>query len=132
MARISGEEKAFLQRLIAVVEENLDEDDFSIKKLSVEMGMSHSNLYQRVKELSGQSLNGFIRYIRLKKAAELLINTPCNVNEVAVQVGISDGKYFREQFHKMYGLNPSEYIKRYRKVFSGKYHVNKDEFEGKL
>jgi len=124
--RISGDDKVFLDRLMAVVEENLDEDDFCIKKLSVEMGMSHSHLYQKVKELSGQSLNGFIRYIRLKKAAELLINTPCNVNEVALQVGISDGKYFREQFHKLFGLNPSEYIKRYRKVFSGKFYVNKE------
>jgi AraC-like DNA-binding protein len=90
------------------------------------MGMSHSNLYQRVKELSGQSLNGFIRYIRLKKAAELLINTPCNVTEAALLVGISDGRYFREQFHKLYGMNPSEYIKKYRKAFSGKYYVNRD------
>ncbi|HLZ86691.1 MAG TPA: response regulator, partial [Puia sp.] len=128
--RISGEDKEFLDRLIGVVEENLDEDGFCIKKLSVEMGMSHSHLYQKVKELSGQSLNGFIRYIRLKKAAELLISTPCNVNEAAVQVGISDGKYFREQFHKLFGLNPSEYIKKYRKAFSGRYHLNKGEFEG--
>jgi DNA-binding response OmpR family regulator/anti-sigma regulatory factor (Ser/Thr protein kinase) len=124
--RISGDDKEFLDRLTAVVEENLDEDDFCIKKLSIEMGMSHSNLYQRVKELSGQSLNGFIRYIRLKKAAELLINTPCNVTEAALLVGISDGRYFREQFHKLYGMNPSEYIKKYRKAFSGKYYVNRD------
>ena len=124
--RISGDDKAFLDRLVGVVEKNLDEDDFCIKKLSIAMGMSHSHLYQKVKELSGQSLNGFIRYIRLKKAAELLINTPCNVNEAALQVGISDGRYFREQFHKMFGMNPSEYVKKYRKVFSGKFYVNKD------
>jgi signal transduction histidine kinase/ligand-binding sensor domain-containing protein/DNA-binding response OmpR family regulator len=124
--RISGDDKEFLDRLIAAVEERLDEDDFCIKKLSVEMGMSHSHLYQKVKELSGQSLNGFIRWIRLKNAAELLINTPCNVNEAALQVGISDLRYFREQFHKQFGLNPSEYIKRYRKVFSGKFYVNRD------
>jgi len=125
--KISGDEKEFLDRLMTVVEGSLDEDDFCIKKLSVEMGMSHSHLYQKVKELSGQSLNGFIRWIRLKKAAELLINTPCNVNEAAVQVGISDVRYFREQFHKQFGVNPSEYIKRYRKVFSAKYYINKEK-----
>jgi signal transduction histidine kinase/ligand-binding sensor domain-containing protein/DNA-binding response OmpR family regulator len=125
--RINGDEKEFLDRLTAVVEENLETDDFCIKKLSVEMGMSHSNLYQKIKELSGQSLNGFIRWVRLKKAAELLINTPCNVNEAALQVGISDGKYFREQFHKQFGLNPSEYIKKYRRAFSAKYYVNREK-----
>ncbi|HEY4337750.1 MAG TPA: response regulator [Puia sp.] len=125
--RISGDDKEFLDRLVAVVEENLEEDDFCIKKLSVEMGMSHSHLYQKVKELSGQSLNGFIRWVRLKKAAELLLNTPCNVNEAALQVGIIDGKYFREQFHRQFGLNPSEYIKKYRKAFSGKFYVNREK-----
>jgi signal transduction histidine kinase/ligand-binding sensor domain-containing protein/AraC-like DNA-binding protein len=124
--RVSGDDKEFLDRLVGVIEGNLDEDDFCIKKLSVGMGMSHSHLYQKVKELSGQSLNGFIRYIRLKKAAELLLNTPCNVNEAALQVGISDGRYFREQFNKMFGMNPSEYVKKYRKVFSGKYYVNRE------
>jgi signal transduction histidine kinase/DNA-binding response OmpR family regulator len=126
--RISEEYKEFLDRCIAIVEKNLGEDDFTIKKLSQEMGMSHSNLYQRVKEISGQSVSGFIRFIRLRKAAGLFIDTDCNVNEAALQVGINDGKYFREQFHKLFGLNPSEYIKKYRKVFSGKYLVNKNEF----
>jgi signal transduction histidine kinase/ligand-binding sensor domain-containing protein/DNA-binding response OmpR family regulator len=126
--RISEEYKEFLNRCIAIVEKNLGEDDFTIKKLCLEIGMSHSNLYQKVKDISGQSVNSFIRFIRLRKAAELFINTDCNVNEAAMQVGVNDGKYFREQFHKLFGLNPSEYIKKYRKVFSGKYLVNKDEF----
>lgn len=125
--RISAEDKEFFDRLIAVVEKSLEEDEFNIKRLSQEMGMSHSNLYQKVKELSGQSVNGFIRFIRLRRAAELFINTDCNVNEAALQVGINDVKYFREQFHKLFGLNPSEYIRKYRKVFSGKYLVNREE-----
>ena len=125
---VSAEDAAFLERIVAIVENHLEEDDFSIKKLSYEIGMSHSAVYQKLKDLSGQSLNGFIRHIRLKKAAELFITTHYNVNEVALQVGIGDGKYFREQFHKQFGLNPSDYIKRYRRAFSAKYHLNKDEF----
>ncbi|MBS1664095.1 MAG: response regulator [Bacteroidetes bacterium] len=121
--RITEEDKQFLDRCIAVVERNFGEDEFPVKKLAQEMGMSHSNLYQRVKEISGQSVNGFVRYIRLRKAAELFITTDCNVNEAALQVGINDVKYFREQFHKLFGINPSEFIKKYRKVFSGKYIV---------
>jgi signal transduction histidine kinase/DNA-binding response OmpR family regulator/streptogramin lyase len=123
--RISAEDKEFLDRIVATVEAHLEEEDFSIKKLSLTMGMSHSLLYQKLKELSGQSLNGFIRFIRLRKAAELFIDTHYNVNEVALQVGIGDGKYFREQFHKQYGVNPSEFIKKYRKPFSNKYHLKR-------
>lgn len=41
-------------------------------------------------------------------------------------VGISDGRYFREQFNKQFGINPSDYIKKYRKAFSAKYQMVKN------
>jgi DNA-binding response OmpR family regulator/anti-sigma regulatory factor (Ser/Thr protein kinase) len=127
-SKISEEYKEFLDKCIAVVEAHLEDDDFTVKTLSSEIGMSHSNLYRKVKAISGQSLNTFIRFIRLRKAAELMINTPDNVNEIAFRVGINHAKYFREQFHKLFGMNPSDYIKKYRKPFSSKYNLNKDSF----
>jgi signal transduction histidine kinase/ligand-binding sensor domain-containing protein/DNA-binding response OmpR family regulator len=123
--KISAEYKEFLERCIAIVEQHLDNESFSIKTLASEIGMSHSNLYKKVKSISGQSVNSFIRFIRLRKAAELFINTPCNVNEAAFQVGMSDIKYFREQFNKLFGMNPSEYIKKYRKPFQKNFQMNK-------
>ena len=124
--RLTPEDKEFLERVIAAIEDHLEDDDFSIPKLSTALGMSHSKIYQKLKEVTGESLNVFIRGIRLKKAAELFINTGYNVNEVALMVGIGDGRYFREQFHKQFGVNPSDYIKKYRKVFSAKYQLNKN------
>jgi AraC-like DNA-binding protein len=47
-----------------------------------------------------------------------------NVNETAFQVGIMDVKYFREQFFKVFGMNPSDYIKKYRKIFSKSYSLD--------
>lgn len=126
--KVSEEYKAFLEKCIAIVEAHLDDEQFSIKTLAREIGMSHSNLYKKVKSISGQSVNGFIRFIRLRKAAELFIHTAQNVNETAFQVGMNDTKYFREQFHKLFGMNPSEYIKKYRKAFSSSYRVNKEVF----
>ena len=79
--------------------------------------MSHSNLFRRVKAISGLSISEFIRYIRLRKAAELMIQTDIQVKEVGYSVGIHDARYFREQFSKVFGLNPSEYIKKYRRTF---------------
>jgi signal transduction histidine kinase/ligand-binding sensor domain-containing protein/DNA-binding response OmpR family regulator len=124
--RISKEYKEFLEKCIAVVESHLDDDDFSVKTLMAEMGMSHSNLFRKVKSVSGQSVNIFIRFIRLRKAAELFINTNYNVNETANMVGINDIKYLREQFNKLFGMNPSDYIRRYRKVLGKKFTVDKD------
>ena len=100
-----------------VIEEHLLDDDFSIKVLAAKMGMGHSNLYKKIRAVSGQSVNSFIRFVRLKKAAELFISTEMNVNETANMVGFGDLKYFRAQFSNQFGLNPSEYIKKYRKAF---------------
>ena len=122
--KISEEYKDFLNKCIAVVENHLNDDDFNIKILASELGMSHSNLYKKIKSISGQSLNGFIRFIRLRKAAELLINTNCNVNEAAYRVGLNDIKYFREQFYKLFGMNPSEFIKKHRIAFHKNYLLN--------
>jgi DNA-binding response OmpR family regulator/anti-sigma regulatory factor (Ser/Thr protein kinase) len=124
--KISEEYKQFLDRCMAIVEENIDRDDFSIKTLANEIGMSHSNLYKKIKSISGQSANAFIRFIRLRKAAQILIDTNCNVSEAAFQVGFNDTRYFRDQFNQLFGINPSDYIKKYRKPFQKKYTVNEN------
>lgn len=121
---ISEEYKVFLEKCIETVEAHIDRDDFSIKFFAKEMGMSHSNLYKRVRRVSGQSISSFIRFIRLRKAAGLLINTDCNVNEAAFQVGIADSKYFRQQFVRLFGMNPSEYKKKYHHTFQKNYTVH--------
>jgi len=121
---ISGEYKAFLDACIAVVEKHLDDDTFNIQVLAREIGMSHSSLYKKIKTISGQSANAFIRFIRLRKAAEIFINSNANINETAFYVGIKDIKYFREQFTKTFGLKPSEYIEKYRKSMGKNYKLN--------
>lgn len=112
--KISADYRTFLSDCIRIVEKHFAMPDFCIKTLSDKMGMSHSNLYKKVRAISGVSVSAFIRYIRLRKAAEMFLSSDCTVSEAAYKVGINDPKYFREQFHKLFGLNPSEYIKRYR------------------
>lgn len=115
--KVSVEYKEFIEQCMKIIEDHLQDDDFSIKVLASEIGMSHSNLYKKIKAVSGQSVNSFIRFIRLKKAAELFINTEMNVNETANTVGFYHVKYFRSQFSKVFGMNPSDYIKKFRKPF---------------
>ena len=121
---ISGEYKEFLDRCIAIVESHIDHDDFNIQMLAGEIGMSHSKLYKKIKTISGQSANAFIRFIRLRKAAELFINSDYNISQTAFNVGINDVKYFRDQFTRTFGMKPSEYIKKYRKTLGKNYKLN--------
>ncbi|GAA4317621.1 hybrid sensor histidine kinase/response regulator transcription factor [Mucilaginibacter gynuensis] len=122
--RISAEYKDFLDNCIRIVELHITEPDFTIQVLADEIGMSRSNLYKKIKSVSGQSANGFIRFIRLRKAAEIFINTDNTILETSYLVGINDAKYFREQFNKVFNMNPSQYIKKYRKPFSNNLNLS--------
>lgn len=94
------------------------------------MGMSHSRLYQKVKAISGQSLNAFIRSIRLRRAAVMMLTEDMNITQAATLVGIGDARYFREQFVKLFGMTPSEYIKKYRHTFNNRYNTIKIKGKG--
>jgi len=116
--KISIEYKRFLESCIDVVERHMTDPDFNIQILASELAISHSSVYKKIKFISGQSASSFIRSIRLRKAAHLFINTNHNILETSYLVGINDIKYFREQFKKLFHMNPSQYIKKYRKTFS--------------
>lgn len=115
----------FLKRCIEIVEKRLDSPDLNVKVLADEIGMSHSNLYKRIKSISGKSANEFIRFIRLRKVAQLLITTNHNISEAAFSAGFNDIKYFRDQFTKLFGMKPSAYKRKYGKVFSKKHTLKK-------
>jgi AraC-like DNA-binding protein len=129
--KISAEYKEFLDNCIRIVEEQLTDPDFNIDTLSTALGMSRSNLYRKIKSISGQSPNGFIRFIRLRKAAEIFIDTDKTIQETSYMVGINDPKYFREQFSKLFNMNPSQYIKKFRKPFSNHIQLNSTGKKGK-
>lgn len=124
--KISQEYKDFLQKCLEIVERHLTDPDFNIKTLTNEIGMSHSNVYRKIKSISGQSVNSFIRFIRLRKAAEIFLSTDSTVAETVYKVGFQDPKHFREQFAKLFGLNPSDYIKKFRNSFHKDLTVNRD------
>ncbi|SEA07092.1 Signal transduction histidine kinase [Arachidicoccus rhizosphaerae] len=119
--KLTLEDKVFLDGCMRIVEEHLDDDQFKVQILVDEMCMSHSSLYKKIHALTGYSVAGYVRFVRLRKAAELFVNTQNNVNEVAFIVGFNDVKYFRSQFQKLFNMTPSAYIKKFRKPFAGMY-----------
>jgi CheY-like chemotaxis protein/AraC-like DNA-binding protein/anti-sigma regulatory factor (Ser/Thr protein kinase) len=122
--KISDEYSGFLATCIAIVQEHIDRDDFDSKLFAKLVGMSRSRLYTKVKSISGLSVNEFVKLIRLRKAAEQMIHTNGQIKEISFQVGFSDAKYFREQFTRLFGIKPSEYIRKYRKNFQDNRNLN--------
>jgi AraC-like DNA-binding protein len=71
--------------------------------------MSRTQLYRKLKAVSGQSANEFIRTIRLKRAAQLLGQGELTIAQITYEVGFTDLPYFRECFKKLFGVTPSAY-----------------------
>jgi len=112
--KIPAEYSEFITNCIAIIEKHLDDEEFTATQFSLEIGMSRSKLFRNIKSISGLSIAEFIRYIRLRKAGQLMIETDMQIKEIAFKVGFNDQKHFREQFHKLFEMNPSEFVKKYK------------------
>ncbi|WEK20034.1 MAG: two-component regulator propeller domain-containing protein [Candidatus Pedobacter colombiensis] len=104
----SPEEK-FLNRLMLLIEENMEDPDFNVGSLVDNIGMSQTVLYKKIKAITGLSITDFIKSQRLKRAAQLLSENKLNIAEVAYSVGFNDRKYFSKEFRKQFGVAPSDY-----------------------
>jgi signal transduction histidine kinase/DNA-binding response OmpR family regulator len=107
---VASTEDRFLQKALAVMEENMGNPDFDVDAFSREIGMSRAQLNRKLTALIDQSPNEFIRSMRLKRAAQLLGQNQSNVGEVAFLVGFSNPNYFTKCFRDYYGVAPSEYM----------------------
>jgi ligand-binding sensor domain-containing protein/signal transduction histidine kinase/AraC-like DNA-binding protein len=105
----SPEEK-FIAKLMSIIESKIENPDFDVNELVVEIGMSRSVLYKKVQTLTNYSVADLIKEMRLKKAAELFRQTSMSIADVAFAVGFNDRKYFSKEFKKQFNLSPSEFI----------------------
>lgn len=106
----SPDEK-FLNKLMSLIEQNMEDPEFNVSSLVENIGMSQTVLYKKIKVLTDLSIADFIKSQRLKRAAQLLTEHNLNIAEVAYAVGFNDRKYFSKEFRKQFGVSPSEYDK---------------------
>lgn len=105
----SREDKELLERIRSEIEDHLQENDYSIEKLSASLNISRSVLYKRLVSLTGKSPIDYIRSIRLSKGKEMIENGETSVSQIAWSVGYTP-KQFSRNFKAEYGCLPSEYL----------------------
>lgn len=104
-------DEVFMDKVTLIINENIAKTDLTTTFLCNDLGMSSSNLYRKIKELTDLAPNEFIRTIRLKKAAQLLKTKKHNVTEVTYLIGFNDPLYFSRCFKKQFGFPPSKLLK---------------------
>jgi signal transduction histidine kinase/ligand-binding sensor domain-containing protein/DNA-binding response OmpR family regulator len=104
-------DEKLLRRVMEIMEEHISDSNFGVELFCQEAAMSRVQLYRKLKALTDQSPSDFIRSMRLKRAAELIIHNAGNIAEVAFQVGFKEPSYFTKCFQMQFGKTPSEFAK---------------------
>ncbi len=111
-------ETKFIQKAIKLVEDNLQNESFGIEYMTEELNMSRSSLFRKIKSLTGMSLSAFIRSIRVKKAAKIILTEDLSLKEIAYEVGFNTYKYFKVSFEKQFDCLPSSYKEKHKEQHS--------------
>lgn len=110
---VASKQKVFLEKFIAIIEENIENGNFNIESLCIEIGMSRAQLHRKIKAVTNQSTTEFIRNYRLQKAADLIKQDVGNMAEIAYRVGFNSQAYFNKSFQELFGCTPTEYKEKF-------------------
>ncbi len=102
----------FLTIINQIIEDNIDNENFSVEELAQKVGLSRSMLHRKLKKLTGKSASEHITELRLTHAKNLLENDVATVSEIAFRVGFSDPSYFNKVFKKHFNVSPGKVRKK--------------------
>jgi AraC-like DNA-binding protein len=102
------EDREFTDRLYAIFSERMADEKFNVGVLATQMGMSRSQLFKRVREVTGESPKQLLNKIRLQSAERMLEEGNMTVSEVADATGWNSVSYFSKSFKRRFGRNPKK------------------------
>ncbi len=105
-------DNTFMNKFNELVNERIADSALNVEDLSMDMGLSYTQLYRKVKALTSYSPNELLKIFRLKKSLELLISSGFNVSEVAYETGFTSPSYFAKCYKEQFGESPSDYQNR--------------------
>ncbi|MWB93145.1 response regulator [Flavobacterium sp. GA093] len=98
----------FIQKILHFINENISEPELTVELLSSKIFLSRSQLYRKIKTLTGVSVNEFIRNVRLEKAKQLIEQGNNNINEISYKVGFASPSYLAKCYRIKYGHLPTQ------------------------
>lgn len=107
---LKSSDQILLEKVIKIINENLDNSDLNVELLASGVGMSRVHMHRKLKELTNMSARDYIKSIRLKQAAELLTGQKLTISEVAYALGFVSLSHFSNTFRDFYGMSPTDFI----------------------
>lgn len=91
-------DQIFMDKVNKILEKNLSTDKYTIDKLSIDIGMSRTAFYSRIREITGNPPENYIYSFKMDRALKLLASQQYTVSEIAGMLGYCDAKYFGKKF----------------------------------
>ena len=104
-----------MARVMKVLNENLDNPELSVEIIADKVGISRVHFYRKMKDLTGQAPRDFVKYVRLKEAARMLSEKKLDITGVSIATGFKSLSAFSTNFKSLYGMTPSEWVKKEQK-----------------
>ena len=116
-------DQQFISNAIAIVENNIENPNFSVDELSIHLNISRGYLYKKMVKIIGKKPIEFIRIIRLKRSRQLLAESQMQISEIAYMLGYNSPKLFAKHFKEEFKITPSDYLRKVNK------ESNDDKYE---
>ena len=101
-------DKVFIEKVLNHINSNIANPNLNVELLATQLNLSRSQFYRKIKALTNQTANEFLRNIRLQKAKQIIENGNTNIGEVCYKVGFSSPSYFTKCFKSHFKMLPTE------------------------
>jgi AraC-like DNA-binding protein len=114
---VTSQEKELLDMFLDFIEKNI-KSKIDIDLLCKKLFLSKTDLYRKIKAITGEAPKEFIESFRLKRAMQLLRKNFGSVRAVGLEVGFTDEFHFSKRFKNLFGKSPKQYQKAYQESIS--------------
>ena len=106
---MSPTDRKFMDKLIELMEKNMDNGDLVVDDLVREIAVSRSVFFKKLKTITGLAPIEFIKEMRINRSIQLIETGEFNMTQISYMVGINDPRYFSKCFKTKMGMTPTEY-----------------------
>lgn len=104
---LSSLDQLFMEKITVKLEEEISNPLFGVEELADTMALSRSQLYRKIKAITGLTPNEYIRVFRLHRAMDMLKQQGGTVTEISLAVGFQNPSYFSKCFQEQFNISPS-------------------------
>lgn len=111
-------DKKFVADLYSLMEAGISQPDMDVTEMSNALHVSRSQLFYKVKALTGETPHAFFNHYKLNVAAKWILDDKYKISAIAQDLGFLSASHFSVLFKKQFGCLPSEYKRLHARTSS--------------